>query len=145
MQDFFYDREAQRYISYDIETAGSIRDRGIDHLQTMHEELSRQSRRLIDSSASVQIHAYGNEHQSKQFSLAKKPDCILDDILAKQKRGLKPYYQEKLGYKINGSNDGEYIEYEPGIDPSSNTKNRMVISKNNRKDKLLLPIQKASI
>lgn len=51
-----------------------------------------------------------------------KPDCTLDEILTKQKGGLKPYYQEKLEYKIDGSDGGVYIEYEPGTELASTQK-----------------------
>jgi hypothetical protein len=102
-----------KYVSYDIETSNLIRDRGIDALQTLQGEIQRQS--SLIHAAATQIHAYGNEHSIKA-TISKKPDCVLDDILLNLKRGLKPYYQEKLDYTIEGSNDGLYIEYEPGID-----------------------------
>ena len=137
-----YDREGQRYITYDIETGGLIRDRGINHLQTLHEELARQSRISLIDSAAAQIHAYENEHQSKQFSLAKKPDCVLDDALLNLKRGLKPYYQEKLDYKIEGSNDGLYIEYEPGVDLSPTQKIEWLPSKTIEKINLVYESKK---
>lgn len=117
-------------------------DIGIDHLQTLQEELARQARiSLIDAAAS-QIHAYGNEHQSKQFTLAKKPDCVLDDVLLNLKRGMKPYYQEKLDYKIEGSNDGLYIEYEPGIDLAPTQKVEWLLSKTVEKINVLYESRK---
>jgi hypothetical protein len=137
-----YNREAQRYITYDIETARLVRDRGIDHMQTMQEELARQARISLIDAAAAQIHAYGNEHQSKQFSLAKKPDCVLDDVLLNLKRGLKPYYQEKLEYKIEGSNDGLYIEYEPGLDLSPTQKIEWLPSKTVEKINLVYESKK---
>jgi hypothetical protein len=117
-------------------------DMGIDHLQTLQEELARQARiSLIDAAAS-QIHAYGNEHQYKQFSLAKKPDCVLDDVLLNLKRGMKPYYQEKLDYKIEGSNDGLYIEYEPGIDLAPTQKVEWLLTKTVEKINVLCEAKK---
>lgn len=97
-----------RYITYDIET---------DRSQTMiqMERLRREMERspTIDLASFIGGAGY-SEHGLSQVKT--KPDCILDEILIKQKRGLKPYYQEKLEYKIDGSNDGVYIEYEPGTD-----------------------------
>jgi hypothetical protein len=107
----------RRYVTYDGETSNVIRDRGIDALQAMREEIERSSRiSLVDAAALAQIQAYGNEHRMRME--AKKPDCVLDDVLMNLKRGLKPYYQERLDYYIGevDSNKGCYIEYEPGME-----------------------------
>lgn len=96
----------RNYVTYDIETDVSQAMLDLERLR------SRSTGSAITDLASLMA-GYSENGREK---IKMKPDCILDDILTKQKRGLKPYYQEKLGYKIGGSNDGEYIEYEPGID-----------------------------
>lgn len=113
----------RRYVTYDSETSNVVRDRGIDALQTMQEELRRQASLSLIDAAAAQIQTYGNEHNIKT-AISKKPDCVLDDVLLNLKRGLKPYYQERLDYYIGekNSNKGCYIEYEPGVEllPSQN-------------------------
>jgi hypothetical protein len=96
----------RNYVSYDIETDVSQAMLALERLRRGHSTAS-----ITDLASLMAGYSEGRKEK-----INVKPDCILDDILTKQKRGLKPYYQEKLDYKINGSNDGEYIEYEPGID-----------------------------
>jgi hypothetical protein len=68
----------------------------------------------LDTETSLIMDIIWGKENRTEFSEYLSLECSLDDILTKQKRGLKPYYQEKLEYKIEGSNDGVYIEYEPG-------------------------------
>ena len=98
----------RRYVTYDIETDAS---QTLIQIERLRREMERSS--TIDLPSFIGRAGY-SEHGLSQIKT--KPDCILDEILTKQKRGLKPYYQEKLEYKIDGSNDGVYIEYEPGTD-----------------------------
>jgi hypothetical protein len=55
---------------------------------------------------------------SGKYEKSPQPDSFLKETLTNLKLGLKPYYQEKIPYYIEGSDDGAYIEYVPeeGID-----------------------------
>jgi hypothetical protein len=103
-----YDPRPERYVSWDIET-----ERPVTSIEIELERFIRQ----LGTTAAIDLQSYIERAGYSEYNQVKvKPDCILDDILTKQKRGLKPYYQEKLEYKIDDSNDGVYIEYEPGTD-----------------------------
>lgn len=55
---------------------------------------------------------------SGKIEKSPEPDSILKETLTNLKLGLKPYYQEKIPYYIEGSDVGAYIEYDPdkGVD-----------------------------
>lgn len=81
--------------------------------------------RALETAATIDLQSYDLRSFADRVGYVSpkiKLDCSLDDILENQKRGLKPYYQEKLEYEIEGSNDGAYIEYEPGTDLSPTQK-----------------------
>lgn len=100
------DTRPGRYVSWDIESERPI----------VSVELERM-RMQLETASAIDLQLFADRvGYSESISTKIKLDCSLDDILTKQKRGLKPYYQEKLEYKIDGSNDGAYIEYEPGTD-----------------------------
>jgi hypothetical protein len=134
----------RRYVDLpDIETSNLIRDRKIDTLQNMQEELRRQASLSLIDAAAAQIHAYGNEHSIKA-TISKKPDCVLDDVLLNLKRGLKPYYQERLDYYIGevDSNKGCYIEYEPGVELLPSQKVEWLLTKTVEKINVLYESKK---
>lgn len=135
----------RKYVTYDydIETSNLYRDRGIDALQAMQDELRRQASLSLIDAAAAQIQAYGNEHNIKA-AISKKPDCVLDDVLLNLKRGLKPYYQERLDYSIGGldSNKGCYIEYEPGVELLPSQKVEWLLTKTVEKINVLYESKK---
>jgi hypothetical protein len=64
---------------------------------------------------------------SKVSVIGKNPDCVLDDVLLNLKKGLKPYYQERLDHYTD--NKGCYIEYEPGMELLPSQKVEWLVSK----------------
>lgn len=71
----------------------------------------------IDAEAEITriIHESGTTWSGK-YEKPPQPDSFLKETLSNLKLGLKPYYQEKIPYYIEGSDDGAYIEYEPDED-----------------------------
>ena len=93
-----------------IDYASYIRRRGLDSPYGTYNN--------IDAEAELIRIIRSNATWSGKYEKQPQPDSFLKETLSNLKLGLKPYYQEKIPYYIEGSDDGAYIEYEPdeGID-----------------------------
>lgn len=94
-----------------IDYASYIRRRGPDNPYGTYNN--------IDVAAELTRIVYENGATwSGKYEKSPQPDSFLKETLSNLKLGLKPYYQEKIPYYIEGSDDGAYVEYDPdeGVD-----------------------------
>ena len=106
------ENENDQYITVDaqgnFDYASYIRRRADNPYLTYNIDIETELTRIASEVGANGVTWSGKVEKSQQ------PDSILKETLINLKLGLKPYYQEKIPYYIEGSDDGAYVEYDPG-------------------------------